>query len=90
MIISGVLIRTDDEAALAGLRPQLAAEERVTLGPSAGGTQAAALAFRDFEEGESLHEWLLSLPGVRVVDVVRAEYLERPPAAARRAEEAMT
>lgn len=83
MIVSGIIVRTDGPAALANLAAQLAAEPRLSLGEARGGAQAAVLEFRDADEGEALHDWLLGLAGVRTVDVIHVEYDRAPDATGR-------
>lgn len=70
MTVSAIIIRADDETQATWLRPLLEAEPRCTPGPARGSDLAAVLEFQTAGEGESLHGWLHSLPGVRAVDVV--------------------
>ena len=82
MTVSAILIRLREPALLDGLRAHLSAEPRCTPGPDRAGTMAAVLEFETAEEGEALHGWLHTLPGVCVIDVVRSLH-DHGPARAR-------
>lgn len=82
MTVSALLIRLRDPALMDGLRARLSAEPRCTPGPDREGTMAAVLEFETAAEGEELHDWLHSLPGVCVIDVVSTLH-DHGPAAAR-------
>lgn len=70
MTVSAILIRLREPGPTTRLRAALAEEDRCTAGPDRDGTLAAVLEFETADEGEELHGWLHTLPGVCAVDVV--------------------
>jgi hypothetical protein len=80
MSISGLVITLSGDEALAGRAlAAVTAEPRLMLGPVDGRRLPAVLEAREAGEDREVFEWLRSLEGVALVDVVYVDFGDQTP-----------